>query len=140
MRYHPFIKCLFSVNFLGVPKNSFIASFSFASLLFYWKKYNRLIDYFLLDFIFDIAYKKVPRFKTIIKRHPKTKCGIFALNKKNNRIYNPLDLHCEYNKLKKNKKYKAYKNGNIKNFGYLARKYRFNYNNYLSIFKGNKTI
>ena len=135
MRWHPFIKCLFSINYLGVAKNSFIANFSFACLLFYWRKYNRIIDYFLLDYIFDLAYRKVPKFHRIIKRHPRTTCGIFALHRKKNRLYNPGAVSCAYNKLKKRGKYISYKNGQLTNIGYLFGKYKFNYQNYINSHK-----
>jgi len=58
IKSHPFIKCLFSGNFLGVGKNSFIATYGYISFLYYWKKYNSLIFYFLIDFIIHIGYKK----------------------------------------------------------------------------------
>ena len=101
LRSHPFIKCLFSINYLGAGKNSFIANFSFACLLFYWRKYNRLINYFILDYIINLAYTKVPKFKKIINEYPKKTCGIFALHKRKNWIFNESYIHCPYNKLKK---------------------------------------
>ena len=79
VKKHSFIKCLFSINFMAVPKNSFIATYSFASLLFYWKKYNSTICYFLLDYIFNIAYKKLPKFKKIIDDQPYIECDILNL-------------------------------------------------------------
>ena len=139
-RNHPFIKCLFSINFIGAPKNSFIATYSFASLLLYWKKYNKIISYFLLDYIFDIAYKYSGIFKKIIDEHPYTTCGIFALHRKINNIYKQSDFHCPYNKLKKHSKYIQFKKGDKTNYGYMYENYKFNYKNYISYIKKEKKI
>ena len=61
VKRHSFIKCLFSINFLAVPKNSFIATYGYIAILSYFKKYNNMISYFLLDYIFLIAYINIPK-------------------------------------------------------------------------------
>ena len=123
---HPFIDCSFSINFLAVPKNSFIAAYSFASLLFYWKKYNSTICYFLLDYIFKIAYNKLSKFKKIIDDQPYIECDIFSLYYELNKVYDKNTFKCPYNKLNKSGKFIEY----IKtNFGYITENYEFNLEN-----------
>ena len=62
---------------MAVGKNNFFAAFAYHSFLFYWKKYNSLIDYYLLDYVVHVAYYNVPEFKNIIDKIPFLLCSIF---------------------------------------------------------------
>lgn len=49
----------------GQP-NALIHSFCRDFFISYWKKYNRLIDYFLIDYVMDIGYRNLPHMKQLI--------------------------------------------------------------------------
>ena len=124
---HPFVKCIWGVNFMAVTKNSFIATYSYHAILFYWKKYNSLINYFLIDYIIHIAYYNVPEFKKIFEIIPIVNCNTFILFKNLNSKYNPSDI-CLYNKLSKNGQ-KKYKGNEITNYDYIIENNKFDFNN-----------
>ena len=124
---NPFFVCKWSGNFLAVPKNSFIAIYGYMAFLYYWKKYNSLIDYFLLDYVLYIAYSYSNKFKNIIDNLPYT-CNILSLVKSLNSRYNKLDFNCSINKLKFRLNYKLTTHGNKTNYGYIIQKYKPNIN------------
>ena len=126
---HPFIKCIWSGNFFAVPKNSFIATYSYYSFLYYWKKYNSLLDYFLIDYIISIAYYNVPEFKNKIKKLPFVNCNIFYLAQRLNSSYNESDFNCNFNKLNKGNNPVIINNNSKTNYGYIYEKYKFNITN-----------
>ena len=101
LKGHPFINCQWSGNFLAVSKGSFIASYGYMAFLYYWKKYNSLIDCFIIDYIIFVAYSTVQEFKDIINNVPIIDCNIFSLNTKLNSEYSVSDFKCPFNKLKK---------------------------------------
>lgn len=131
---HPFIKCIWSGNFFAVPKNSFIATYSYYSFLYYWKKYNSLLDYFLIDYIISIAYYNVPEFKNKIKKLPFVNCNIFYLAQRLNSSYNESDFNCKFNKLNKSNNPVIINNNSKTNYGYIYDKYKFNITNNITIF------
>ena len=126
---HPFINCLWSVNFMAVPKNSFIATYGYKALLNYWKKYNSLIDYFLIDYIIYVAYHKEEKFREIINELPFTTCNIFSLAQSLNNNYNKSDIQCSSNKLTKNGEWSISNGIDITNYGYIIKKYKFRFKN-----------
>ena len=85
---------------MAIPKNSFIATYGYNALLYYLKKYDYFITYFLLDYIIYIAYINVPEFKEIINNLPSVTCNIFSLVENLKSDYNECDF-CIYNKLTK---------------------------------------
>ena len=64
---------------MASTKNSFISTYSYMALIHYWKKYNRSINYFLLDYIVLIAYNKIAKFKQVILNLPNTTCNIWKI-------------------------------------------------------------
>ena len=124
---HPFVKCIWSVNFLAVTKNSFLATYCYHAFMQYWKKYNSLLDYFLIDYMIHVAYYAFPEFKDIFKRIPNVHCNIFTLFRKLNDVYNPSDV-CLFNKLGKDGRKRSF--GDRKtNFDYIIENYQFDFNN-----------
>ena len=117
----PFIKCLFSINFIALPKHSFIAGVSYISLINYWKYYNDYISYFLLDYIFHFMYLNVTKVKQDIYYTPSVSCDIFSLYSKLNKAYKKSDFNCPFHKLNKRKKnFTLYnKKNKLTNFGYI---------------------
>jgi hypothetical protein len=107
---HPFIKCLWAINFLALPPNSFIATYCYMAFLFYLKKYNSFIGYFLLDYIIFVAYNNVPEFKNLITNHPFLDCNIFSLVKLLNSNYNKNNFQCSFNKLTRKRVFNEFKN------------------------------
>ena len=71
-----------------MPKNSFLSTYSYNDFLFYWKNYNSLINYYLIDYIILIAYENVQKLRNLIQNLSFIECNIFSLNKYLNRKYN----------------------------------------------------
>ena len=126
---HPFVKCYFSINFMAFPKNSFIATYGYMAILYYWKKYNSLIEYFLLDYIFHIAFMNIPEFKELVDKNPALICNIFVLCPKLNSNYKKSEFECSFNKLSYKNKYLSLNNNGMTNYGYLMENYKLNLNN-----------
>ena len=118
---NPFFICRWSGNFLAVPKNSFIATYGYLSFLYYWKKYNSLIDYFLLDYVIYVAYNTSHEFQNIVNKLPYI-CNILSLVKVLNSEYNKSDFKCHINKLKWRRHYILRKNKKKTNYGYIIGK------------------
>ena len=91
--------CRWAMNFIAVPKKSFIAIYIYKALLQYWKKYNNLVNYFLIDYLMYSAYDKVESFKNLIDKHPYIVCNIFTLSGLLDRDYNKELIKCNFNKL-----------------------------------------
>ena len=128
IKHHPFIKCLFSGNYIAVSKNSFLATYSYNAFLLYWKKYNSLVNYFLIDLIIYVAYDKILGFKNIVTKIPFVPCSIFRLQVKLNSEYKKSDI-CLYNKLKRKFKFhKRHKGNTTTHYEYLIEHYKFDYN------------
>ena len=124
----PFINCLFSGNYMAATKNSFLATYSYYAFLFYWKKYNSLISYFLIDLIIYVAYDKILGFKNIISKIPFVPCNIFTLQGKLNSEYKKSDI-CLYNKLTRRFIFHKNKDSNTTtHYEYLIEHYKFDYN------------
>ena len=126
---HPIINCLWSVNFMASTKNSFISTYSYMALIHYWKKYNRSINYFLLDYIVLIAYNKIAKFKQVILNLPNTTCNIFSLNNLLNSIHKKNHTKCSFNKLNKNGIGSLYIGKKKTNYGYIVKKYKLDLKN-----------
>ena len=125
----PIINCLWSINFMASTKNSFISTYSYMALIHYWKKYNRSINYFLLDYIVLIAYNKIAKFKQTILNLPNITCSIFSLNKLLNSIYIKNHTICSFNKLKKTAKGVLFIGKKKTNYGYIVKKYKLDLKN-----------
>ena len=126
---HPFVKCIWTVNYMAVGKNSFIAVFAYHALFFYWKKYNYIIDYYLIDYIIHIAYYNVQEFKNNIDRIPYLVCDIFLLLYKLNSEYNKINV-CHYNKLNRREFFPIVHQYNItSHYDYIIERYRFDFQN-----------
>ena len=123
---HPFIKCKWCGYFLGTTKNSFISTYSYIAFLYYWKNYNSLISYFLIDYIIYIAYKKVKQFMNIIENLPLYKCNIWLVNELNNE-YNKKNFKCSFNKLTYKKNFNIFNGTKQTNFGFLIENYKLNF-------------
>ena len=126
---HPYITCKWSVNFMTFSKNSFIAIYGYNALLYYWKKYNYIIDYFLLDYIIYIAYLKLSKFKKLITELPFENCGIISLVQELGSEYNELDFKSPFNKLTRKCDWLSLKNDKKTNYGYIIYRYKLNFKN-----------
>ena len=119
-------KCLWAGNFLAVSKNSFIATYAYKSFLKYWKKYNSLINYFLIDYIIYIAYQNVHEFRNLISNLPLIKCNIFTLCRSLNKNFNKAMVSCPFNKLSKKVNGTKFNNSIKTVYGYIIDKYKLN--------------
>ena len=128
---HPFLKCIWSINYMAYTKNSFIAAFAYYAFLLYWKKYSYLVNYVLIDYVWHIAYTNIPEFKNIFNKIPTVYCNIFLLNKKLKAEYNKTDI-CYFNKLSKGFRYQHNKNSTNNtnsHYNYLIEHYKFDLKN-----------
>jgi hypothetical protein len=116
-------KCLLAGNFLAMPKNSFLSTYSYNAFLFYWKNYNSLINYYLIDYIILIAYENVQELRNLIQNLPYIECNIFSLYKYLNSTYNQSLISCPFNKLSRIGKFKEYNDKNMTNYGYIINNY-----------------
>ena len=124
---HPFVKCKWTINYFAVGKNSFFAGFAYHASLFYWKKYNSLFDYYLLDYIAHIAYYNIPEFKNNIDKIPFLLCNMFSLSDNLNSEYNKLNV-CYFNKI--NRGFNIVPQDTITtHYGYLIERYNFDFQN-----------
>ena len=126
---HPFVKCIWTINYMAVGKISFFATFAYHALFFYYKKYSYLIDYFLLDYIVHIAYYNVPEFKSDIDKIPFLVCDIFLLLYKLNSENNKLNDYY-YNKLNRREFFPIVHQYNLtSHYNYILERYRFDFQN-----------
>ena len=79
----------------------------FFSLLF--KKYNKFINYFLIDYIISIAYNNIPEFKNDIDKLPSVTCNIFLLFNILNSDYDKNYYLSPFNKLNRRGKWNIYR-------------------------------
>ena len=96
---NPYFICKWAGNFLATSRSSFIATYGYLSFLYYWKQYNSLIDYFLLDYVIYVAYNASNEFHNTVDNLPYI-CNILSLVKVLNSEYNNSDFKCHINKLK----------------------------------------
>ncbi len=68
-------------------KNSLIHSFCCDIFFSYWKKYNKLIDYFFIDYVMLAGYNNISGFKKLIDELPLNNQGIKELDKHFNDEY-----------------------------------------------------
>lgn len=68
-------------------KNSLIHSFCRDIFFSYWKKYNKLIDYFFIDYVMLAGYNNISGFKKLIDELPLNNQGIKELDKHFNDEY-----------------------------------------------------
>ena len=92
-------KCRWAGNFLAMPKQSFLSVYVYNSFLHYWKKHNKLVDYFLIDEIILVAFDKSPKFRTLIDKLPLITCNIFDLYNILDHEFNSSDFKCLFIKL-----------------------------------------
>lgn len=113
--------------FLYAEKSS-MAIKAFRDILFaYWKKcYGRIIDYLLIDFTFEMLYRKCSIFKNIIDNAPYSNESLYTLNA---HLEDTLDKECFFQstkdtfvfKLQRRKKYRKEINGIPTIYGQLLR-------------------
>jgi len=125
-------KIKWATSFLAASKNSFLVTYCFLSLLYYWKKYDHIIEYLLLDDIINVAYISSEEFKKVIDNMPLT-CNAISLLKVINSTFNQSDFNCYINKLSWKRKWSILNNGTKTNYGYIIENYKFNhkYNKYI---------
>lgn len=62
-----------------MQKNSLFARLANVILLRYWEKEDWLIDYFMIDYIFDLLYRKVPAIRNAMDKIPMNNPNLHAL-------------------------------------------------------------
>jgi len=122
-------KCRWAGNFLGMPKNSFLSVYAYNAFLLYWKNYDKLIDYYLIDEIILVGFDNAPKLRTLIDKLPYITCNIFTLNSILSRKLKYSDLSCLFNKLNRRNNHQTSIYNGKTNYGYLIETYKLDYNN-----------
>lgn len=68
-----------SCNFIKFGTNDPTPKFIYEALINYWSKNNKVIDYFLLDYIIKLAYQYIPSFKLQLEQNENLADNIFLL-------------------------------------------------------------
>ena len=105
-------------------KNSIIHSFCRDIFFSYWKKYNKLIDYFFIDYVMLAGYNNIPEFKKLVDSLPLNNQGIKELDKHFNDEYSKEFLdnilsESTFFKLNWKRDYKKETNGKKTLYGYF---------------------
>ncbi len=108
-------------------KDSLIHIFCRDIFFSYWKKYNKLIDYFLIDYTMLIGYNNIPEFKKLVDSLPLNNQGIKELDKHFNDEYSKELLdnilsESTFFKLNWKRDYKKETNGKTTLYGYFLAK------------------
>lgn len=112
-----------AVNCLGGAKNNKLFCFVYDAFMCYWRKNNALIDYFLIDYLFFIAYENFTDIREMIDATPYTCPELISLDL--NAVYNPKDLNDilernPYLKLDWKQKFREYNSLNeLTNYGFF---------------------
>ena len=122
-------KCRWAGNFLGMPKNSFLSVYAYNAFLLYWKNYDKLIDYFLIDEIILVGFDNAPKLRTLIDKLPYITCNIFTFDDILNNELNYSDFGCLFNKFNRRKNRQSSMNITKTNYEYLIETYKLDYNN-----------
>ena len=122
-------KCRWAGNFLGMPKRSFLSVYAYNAFLFYWKNYDKLIDYFLIDEIILVGFDNAPKLRTLIDKLPYVTCNIFRLHASLDYEIKKTDFECPFNKLNKKVNEITLYNGEKTNYGYLIDEYKLDTSN-----------
>lgn len=111
-----------SNNLLAGSKNSKFFCFIYDALIEYWNKNNYIIDYFLIDFISQIAYEKFPDIRYNIDNYTLT-CPDMVnidLNQYSDRaVIEKIMQNNAYIKLSWKKEYNIYKDNRLTIYGYF---------------------
>lgn len=105
-------------------KNSLVHSFCRDIFFSYWKKYNKLIDYFFIDYVMLAGYNNIPEFKKLVDSLPLNNQGIKELDKHFNDEYSKEFLdnilsESTFFKLNWKRDYKKETNGKKTLYGYF---------------------
>ena len=79
-----------AVNCLGGAKSNKLFCFVYDAFMCYWKENNALVDYFLIDYLFFIAYENFTDVREMIDATPYTCPDLISLDL--NAVYNPQKL------------------------------------------------
>ncbi|MDR2717114.1 MAG: capsular polysaccharide synthesis protein [Treponema sp.] len=82
---------------IGGTKNNILFEFAKNFFYEYWKKYNDMIDYFLIDYVIDIAYRSISGIKQMIDNVPLNNSNLYVMrdNLGNEAASSFLDEICE---------------------------------------------
>ncbi len=108
-------------------KNSIIHSFCRDIFFSYWKKYNKLIDYFFIDYVMLTGYDNISGFKKFVDALPFNNQGIKELDKHfndefSNELLDNILFQSTFFKLNWKRDYKKEINGRKTLYGYFLEK------------------
>lgn len=118
---------LYHIFILGSAPNGKLTSFVRDLFLEYWKRFDYIIDYFLLDYTLMVAYRNFPDIKAEINTLPYSSERLYdlvsILSKEYDKNYfDTLMNECLFSKLDWHKNYKETKNGKETYYSHLIGK------------------
>lgn len=126
-RYNNVSRGLWTSYFLASGKGGMVPSYIYDSLVYWWSRNDRIIDYLLMDYIFKIGYDCLPTMKKSIDELPLNVIGTFrkAIHRKYDA--SEWDYYCRQAGFQKlsYKKYteKQTRNGEKTHYAFLLEKY-----------------
>lgn len=89
---------LWSGNFIKGPKGNILFRYILNAFYEYWRQFDELFDYYLIDFLIRIAYDNIPAITNMVDECPYTQPDVFKLLQLINKRYN----RSEYERITKN--------------------------------------
>ncbi|WP_304129940.1 capsular polysaccharide synthesis protein [Phocaeicola plebeius] len=122
--------------FIASGKNNFLISFIKEMIIEFYKKHNQLLDYLLMDYVFEIGYQQYSTSKAMVDRLPTEQCDMNYLLDHIIQPYNEenYNIHIKPSKIQK----LSYKiqlieqdnSGRITYYGYIKNQYKNEHINY----------
>lgn len=72
---------LWTIGILGTNKDNILISFIHDCLIKYWEKYDRVIVYFLMDYVFKIAYNNFKTVEDMVNKVPYSSNNLHIMKK-----------------------------------------------------------
>lgn len=119
----------FAIHLLKIDNNELLINFLYDSLLYYYKKFNAPVDYYLTNLLVDIAYKEFPEVKKMMDDLETNDHGLESkLNEKLNEKFdkNLYELYVNnmpFQKLSHKGQYQCKVNDELTFYGYIKNKY-----------------
>jgi glycosyltransferase involved in cell wall biosynthesis len=114
---------------IGGKKRNLFFAFMRDMFYEYWKKEEKLIHYFLLDYCISIAYDEIPLFRNMIEKIPYSNPQIYNIvqnfyNEFDRTVYEQICLDTDFHKLTWKQKFSSIINGKQTFYGYILSNYK----------------
>ncbi|MFW0899379.1 capsular polysaccharide synthesis protein [Clostridium perfringens] len=116
------------IGLIGGKSNNILLDFLDKFHYEYWKNENELIDYFLCDYMIQIALEEIPYIQELLKKILQDNNHIFDMRSHLNDkfdidIYNAYIKNSNFHSFQRRNKYIKFNNNQITNYGYLYKEF-----------------